>query len=54
MVESGCGACTDLSHVGDEKGQPGAEEEPQENSKGQTGLQCPPTLPMCQMALSVH
>lgn len=43
-----------LRHVGDEKGQPGAEEQPQEDSQGQTGLQCPPPVPVGQATLTVH
>lgn len=46
--------CTDLSHVGDEEGQPGAEEEPQQDSQSETGLQCPPPLPVSQTTLTVH
>lgn len=32
VVQSVCGVSTDLSHVCDEKGQPSAEEESQEDS----------------------
>lgn len=43
-----------LSHVGDEEGQPGAEEEPQQDPQSQTGLQCPPPVPVSQAPLAVH
>lgn len=45
---------SDLRHVGDEKRQPGAEEQPQEDAQGQTGLQGPPPVPVGQATLAVH
>lgn len=35
-----------LSHVGDEEGQPGAEEEPQQDPQSQAGLERPPPVPV--------
>lgn len=43
-----------LGHVGDEKGQPGAEEQAQEDPQGQAGLQRPPPVPVGQATLTVH
>lgn len=54
VLETASGTPTDLSHVGDEERQPSTEEESQEDSQSQTGLECPPTLPVSQATLAVH